>query len=29
MDTALVNLFIVLAPIWIMGIAVMLHEIFN
>jgi len=29
MDTALVNLIIILAPIWIMGIAVMLHEIFN
>ena len=29
MDTALVNLFIEQAPIWIMCIAVMLHEIFN
>ena len=29
MDTALVNLGIVLAPIWIMGLAVMLHEIFK
>jgi hypothetical protein len=29
MNPAIVNLAIVLAPIWIMGIAVMLHEIFN
>ena len=29
MDTALVNLIIVLAPIWIMGLAVMFNEIFK
>jgi hypothetical protein len=29
MNQALINLAIVLAPIWIFGIAVMLHEIFK
>jgi hypothetical protein len=29
MNPAIVNLAIVLAPIWIMGIAVAIHEIFN